>query len=45
MDVSDVNPDSLMDELTALAKGRKSEEVRLMLNINKLVIDYLDKKK
>ena len=45
MDVSEVKPDSLLDELTALAKGRKPDEVRLMLNINKLVVDYLDKKK
>lgn len=44
-EVTEAKVDGLVDELALLAKGRKPEEVRLLLNINKLVIDYLDKDK
>jgi len=45
MDVIDVKANKLIDELTTLTKGRKSDELRLLLNINKLVIEYLDNQK
>lgn len=45
MDVIDVKANKLIDELTTLTKGRKSDEVRLLLSINRLVIEYLDNQK
>lgn len=43
-DVTEVRENKLLDELVSVAGGRNPDEIRLLLNINKLVVDYLDKR-
>lgn len=45
VDVSEARQDFLVNELVALAKDRNADEIRLMLNINRLVIEHLDRNK
>lgn len=42
-DVTETRGEALVDELIALVRGRNEDEVRLMLNINRMVIDHLDR--
>lgn len=44
-DVSVVKSNSLLDELNNLARSRTKEQIRLLLNVNKLIVDYLDNDK
>ncbi|NPV93468.1 MAG: helix-turn-helix transcriptional regulator [Firmicutes bacterium] len=36
--------DGLIDELTALVRGRDAEEIRYLININRQYLDLLDRK-
>lgn len=43
-DVVAVQKSALLDELVSVAAARSDDEIRLLLNIDRLIIDYLEKK-
>lgn len=38
-----VEPDSLINELISITKGKSPEEIRLMLNVCRIISEYLSK--
>lgn len=38
-----IDPDHLVNELIAITKGRDTEEVRLMINICRMIGEYIDR--